>query len=77
MRLHLREIHVGNRTIEKIAHYDQQAADILSEELRDRLLIDAIVRQTVTRYVKRGVEPKYISALIELGLRYYQTNSRR
>jgi hypothetical protein len=76
LRNHLTGVHVEARTIEKISVYDQNMAERLDEERLRRLDIDRTVRQIVVGYIRRGVDPKEISYLLDYGLRCKMAMSR-
>lgn len=67
LRLHLVEVHVAKRTGEKLARYDEEAADALRRDMMRRLNIDRTVRQVVEGFVKEGMAPRDIRGYILYG----------
>ena len=66
---HLKEVHIGARSLEKISSYDKDMAEILDEERIKRFEIDRSVRDIVLKFVRGGIKPKEIPWLIEFGMR--------
>ncbi len=69
LRRHIIEIHVGQRTIEKIGQYDQDMADILDQERHRRFQIDNAVRRIVLNFARAGLKPQEIEWYINYGMR--------
>ena len=68
LRDHLMDIHVTDRTIEKIDRYDKQAGDDLEVERLRRHKIDSAMRQLVVKF-SRWFRPDQLEELIDLGYR--------
>jgi len=66
---HIKEVHVAERTIEKIARYDEDVAADLRADMLYRFKIDKAVRQIVVGFVNRGMDPKYIPWYLDYGYR--------
>jgi hypothetical protein len=62
LRAHILDDHVGRRTIEKLAQYDQDMADVLDDESHRRFQIDKAVRQIVVNFVRAGLTPQEIAS---------------
>lgn len=69
LRRHLVDHHIGPRTSEKIAVYDEHAANALTMERIRRLNIDKAVRQLVVKYLSRGRKLDELEELIIFGAR--------
>ena len=69
LRRHLTENHVEMNTIEKIARYDSEAADVLKTERIRRFNIDKAARQLVVKFISWGLEPEELEELILFGMR--------
>lgn len=69
LRRHLTEVHVEMRTIEKVARYDAEAADVLKLERIRRLDIDKATRQLVEKFARWGHKPEELEELILFGHR--------
>jgi hypothetical protein len=67
LRQHILESHVGKRTIEKIARYDEEMADILEEERQRNFQIDSAVRQIVVGFARKGMNPSYMAYYLNYG----------
>jgi hypothetical protein len=69
LRRHLTEVHVEMRTIEKVARYDAEAADVLKLERIRRFDIDKATRQLVVKFARWGHKPEELEELILFGHR--------
>lgn len=69
LRRHLIEFHVATRTFEKIARYDEDAANHLRMERLRRFNIDKAVRQLAIRFISHGLSADELQELILLGMR--------
>jgi hypothetical protein len=58
-----------SRVIEKIARYDEEAAEDLKRERIRRFNIDRAARQLVVKYVGRGHGPEELEEFILFGIR--------
>jgi len=67
LRRHLTEVHVEMRTIEKVARYDAEAADVLKMERIRRFSIDKATRQLVVKYMRLGLKPEELEEMILFG----------
>jgi hypothetical protein len=65
---HLTDVHVTDRTIEKIARYDKEASEDLTTERLRRHRIDNAMRQLVVKF-GRWFHPEQLEELIDLGYR--------
>ena len=68
LRDHLMDVHVTDRTIEKIARYDKEAAEDLTTERLRRHRIDSAMRLLVVKF-SRWFRPEQLEELIDLGYR--------
>ena len=57
------------RTIEKVARYDEEAADVLKMERIRRFDIDKATRQLVVKFARWGHKPEELEELILFGYR--------
>jgi len=69
LRHHLTEVHVDMRTIEKVARYDAEAAEVLKLERIRRFDIDRATRQLVVKFARWGHKPEELEELILFGHR--------
>ncbi len=69
LKHHIKDVHVGRRTIEKISRYDKEMADLLDEERHRHFQIEKAVRQIVVRFIRSGLKPQEIPWLIDYGMR--------
>lgn len=69
LRQHIQQYHVGRRTIEKIDRLDEEMADILDQERRRWLQVEASVRHIMLKYIRRGLSPRVIDWSVDYGLR--------
>ncbi len=69
LRRHITENHVEMNTIEKVARYDADAAEVLKLERIRRFKIDKAVRKIVVNFIGRGIDVKDIPWLIDYGMR--------
>jgi hypothetical protein len=67
---HLAEVHVEMRTIEKVARYDEEAAEVLKIERIRRLDIEKGARELIVKFARWGHKPRELEDLILLGYRY-------
>jgi hypothetical protein len=72
LRRHLTEVHVEMRTIEKVARFDEEAADTLSRERIWRFDIDRATRQLVVKFTGRGIKPQDLEEMILFAYRCTQ-----
>lgn len=66
---HLNESHIDARTLEKIAVYDRETAEMMEQEQRQRFKIDKAARRIVVNCINRGIKPEQIEWAINYGLR--------
>jgi hypothetical protein len=69
LRLHLTEVHVGTRTIEKVDRYDKTAGDWLEAERMRRFSVDKAARQLVIKFMAFGHKADELEELIMFGYR--------
>ena len=69
LRIHLTEVHVGMRTIEKITRYDKEASEFLTAERIRRFDIDKAARQLVIKFMAFGHKADELEELIMFGYR--------
>jgi len=69
LRQHIQQHHVGRRTIEKIDRLDQEMADVLDQEMRHWLQVEATVRHIMLKYIRRGLSPREIDWAVDYEMR--------
>jgi hypothetical protein len=67
LRSHVTEVHQEMRTIEKVARYDEQAAEDMKMERIRRFSIEKATRQLVMKYCRLGVKPEELEDIIQFG----------
>jgi hypothetical protein len=67
LRRHLSEVHVGMRTIEKVARYDEEASEMLNTQRIIPFDIDKSAHLLAAKFMRWGRQPQELEELILIG----------
>ncbi len=71
LRKHLLEVHVAQRSLEKISWYDEKLAKKFNEERLGRLAIEQGLRELIVNFVHNGMKPQDIGWYCDYGYRCF------
>lgn len=65
---HIEDIHVKQRTIEKIHKFDEEMATSLAQEIQKQSIEDKVLRTIIKDYIRNGIRARQIPGFIRFGM---------